>query len=254
MIRKVEAILVHYRRPGNIRPIIERLRSQTLRPTITLIDAHDRTSDELDHCTYQLADKLIRINFNSGSFNRFLSAYAIDSEFSYFCDDDMLPGDMVIEFMLASFLSQRDCGVLGQFGRMIKAGSYENRNITRSIVHTEVDVVVRSYFVRTSTLAPLLALRHMLPPSYWVQPCGEDDILLAGSLQIFEKKRAYIAPNSLEKRTWSCMKELAANDALCMRADHYQRRQTAVNWLRTKGWSSVEDRLENRDIETPAKQ
>ncbi|HEY2344192.1 MAG TPA: hypothetical protein VGH90_14205 [Chthoniobacteraceae bacterium] len=100
-------------------------------------------------------DRVFRWKQNFGSYNRFIPSLAYQSEYTYFHDDDMLPGRRVVENFLQYAGTIGDFGVLGQNGRRFGNGAINQDEVRANGSPVTVDSLVRGYFVRTRNLVEL---------------------------------------------------------------------------------------------------
>jgi hypothetical protein len=232
---EIEAVVVSYKRPGNIPQILESLRTQTVPCSITLVNCAHGPEWEPD-VPAGLCDRYLRFHENHGAYNRFLGAFFYEREFTYFHDDDMLPGTRVLEHFLAS-ASNFEFGVLGQFGRMFPADGihYRQNEIPRTESLTPVDLIVRAYFVRSRHLHHVLRLKWAMPPI----DVKEDDMLLSCSLKMYAGLQSYLTPLSNDPETSVVKKPLDGRHACASRPDHMQRRTAAMRSIIDLGWPNT---------------
>src|SRR5687768_4982489 len=146
---RVEVVLINYKRPRNVRDIVQAFREQTVPCHISLIDAAIGPEFEIDPEVRVAVDRVYSWTHNFGPYNRYVPIAAFSHEFTYFHDDDMLPGRRLIEHFVNAADSLQQFGVLGQQGRLVGSdGTYHAEGVGRSEHFLPVDVVVRGYFVR----------------------------------------------------------------------------------------------------------
>lgn len=239
----LETVVVNWRRPANIRPLLTALRAQAVASRITLIDVHDDPRNALGEDVLAMADEVFRWRTNHGGFNRFVPALAFSAEYTLFLDDDLVPGARCIEHMLAHARAIEEgtapgeradgqprtgdgFGALGQLGRRLRNGRYCSHDVPRSDGLREVDCLVRGYLVPTRHLALLAPLRWEQPQLFY-PGMGEDDLVLALAL-----RRAglplYVTPLDPDPATRMDAENLPEPDALSHRPDHLVRRDRFV--------------------------
>jgi hypothetical protein len=235
----VETVIVHWRRPLNIEPIIDAVRKQTMPSTITLIDSHEGEQFELSQEVLDKCDRIYRWTRNHGSFNRFVACGAYDHEYTLFIDDDVLPGDTLVEhFVRCAGLKRNQFAALGVCGRRLEDKKfYARKDVLRASHFVPVDVLVRVYFVRTEFIhfIPVERLRMKLEI-----PILEDDILMCHSLKTHTNFEVLLTPmlpcDPFAQCEWDT---LVQNDAIWCRPDTAARRQTMVVKCLEHGWAPV---------------
>lgn len=229
----VEVVVINWKRPRNVARIVHALRNQSVRPTITIVDCHPNWRYHLSKSTLAKADRVYRQHRNLGSFNRYVPLGAYDHEFTYFADDDMLPGSRCIEHFLDT--KPHQFGVLGQIGRRLNAdGSYSRRGVTRTGSLEQVDFLIRGYFVPTSRLDCVNRLRWQL--NLQKEPSVEDDMLLSVSMDLIYGLDSLLSPASDDSESKQNKLELKARHALAKRPDHFDRRVAFIEQAKNAGW------------------
>jgi len=217
-------------RPQNLAPILRAFRQQSI-PCRTLVLLPNRLADgslppagAIDD-----ADHTMRLDCNYGSYNRLLSAFAIETPFTYFHDDDMLPGGRLLEHYVQAAGEAGDFGVLGQFGRNFCSGNYSTHCLPRTSQLEEVDCVMRSYFMHTSHLPLVLEARLSMG---WNRLADrpEDDLLMAWAAKK-NGKRNYITPTDSNPETLAEKEGLSELGAMHHRPEHISRRAAIVREL-----------------------
>lgn len=228
----IEAVVVSYKRPRNIAPILHALRQQSQPCFITLIDCAPAPEFE-PQVDAQLYDRRLRLHDNHGGYNRFLGGFIYEREYTYFHDDDMLPGQRVLEHFLQSARGL-EFGVLGQFGRCFPPDcqQYLCTDIPRGPELQPVDMIVRAYFVRTRHLHHVLRLKWALPPVQLKQ----DDMLLACALRMYGGLQSYLTPRSDDVQTSVIFRPLDDQFALARTHDHFARRTATLRAIAALGW------------------
>lgn len=181
----VNVVLVNYKRPDNIGLIVSALRNQTVPVRITLIDAGNVGGVEVD--------VYVKLRENYGPWNRYATALLDQSEFTYFHDDDMIPGHKTVE----RFLSFRNMpfGVLGQTGRIWGYTDYNFVDVKASDSPVQVDNVVRGYFVRTENLSYLMRWRGLVAADD-----HSDDMWLCKSMAHLGGLDTFVIPASEDEK------------------------------------------------------
>lgn len=230
-MNQVEVVITNYMRPFNIPLIINVLRSQSVPCTITIIDA-GMSANGLKSDVIELADRHYPICHNYGPSNRYFFIEKYDHEFTLFLDDDYLPGFKLIEYFL-SFKSIQKMGVLGQEGRLLTVdGDYDSQNTPRTQYLSEVDLLVRGYFLRTELLQ---IFESFIQGHHIDMQDLEDDIALCASVKIAGFNN-YLLPTS-DKSTLMVSKELPAPNAWWQRPHHLARRSAFCHSLIQLGWN-----------------
>lgn len=231
----VEAVVINWKRPRNVAKIVDALRRQSVRPTITIVDCHPDWRYRLPRFTLAKADRVYRQHRNLGSFNRYVPVGAYDHEFTYFADDDMLPGSRCIEHFLDT--KPAEFGVLGQIGRRLNAdGSYSRRGVVRTEQLEPVDFLIRGYFVPTQRLDCVNRLRWQL--GLQQEPSVEDDMLLSVAMELIYGLKSFVTPAHNDPESKQNKVELRARHALAKRPDHFDRRVAFLRQAKAAGWSS----------------
>lgn len=226
---RVTAVVINWRRPANLPRILHALRHNTLPCRLVVVDASRQSFSDLS-----AADEVIRLSVNRGGFNRLVPALAFDTEFTYFHDDDMLPGPQALAALVQCMdnLAGRNTAALGQLGRVYAGGQFNaNEVLRRHGVCVNVDNVIRGVLVRTATLPDVHRFwrnqgRRFATPEGLVH----DDLLLSfGLLEAGHLLRLMPACPLGETRV--NQEELPAADALCYRPAHAAERQRIIGWF-----------------------
>lgn len=107
---KITAVLLSWKRPNNMLPIIDALKSQTIDVEIWLVN-NDGYGDFG-------ADKLFAIPWNAGEWARYVAAGRVETEYCMFQDDDfMLGDDRFLEDALRIHAEKCPDHILGVAGR-----------------------------------------------------------------------------------------------------------------------------------------
>ena len=246
---QVEVVVINWKRPANVAAIVRALRDQSAPCTITICDCHDSADFGLPPGTHTSADRVYRWAHNFGSFNRYVPVGAYDHKYTFFIDDDMLPGRRCVEHFLASAANLQAFGALGQVGRIVDAdGTYRTGNIARGWGFTEVDILVRALFVPTHLLFHALQARAVLQAGH--EP--EDDIVLAVALAMYVGLCCYLTPADPDPATLVNMCELPSPYALSDRPIHQQARSQLARKAVSLGWRPLRSRQQLAAESRPA--
>jgi hypothetical protein len=244
---QVEVVIINWKRPRNVTTIVDALREQTIPCTITICDCHQSAEFELTPNTLSSADRVYRWEHNLGSFNRYVPMAGYDHRYTFFIDDDMMPGRRCVEHFLRAAESLPSFGALGQEGRIVDAnGAYQSRNIPRNDDFTEVDILVRAYFTQTSCLHHVQDMRTLL--GNFDDP--EDDILLAVGLSMYAGRGCYLTPIDPDPETLVNRRELETPHARCSRPSHYRDRSRLLESAVGLGWQPLQSRLPATEADT----
>jgi hypothetical protein len=237
-MNRVEVVLCNYRRPKNIPPIISAFRGQTVIPKITIVNCPYSPAEELDASALEGADEVYTCRVQRGGWMRFTPFWNFDHEFTYFHDDDMLPGTRVIEHWLTWADRIKDFGVLGQKARITYGYKYRWVEVPREAVPKRVDVLVEGYFAKTELLPLMLPHRRSIMAKGGARGC---DILLCTALS-HAGHHTYLTPTSPDPEEKMEKAPLSKRYALSDHPDHYNIRQGLIDQMRQFGWRSCSDR------------
>ena len=214
----VECVVVAWR-AQNLERIIQAFRQQTIPCRITVITSGRMADDEpVPEEVLVQGDRVFRTSQEFGAFNRYIPSFVYESEFVYFHDDDMLPGNRLLEHFLAHARKLKSFGVLGQLGRRFILGEYNHWDVKRRDRVEAVDVVVRGYFMPARHLPEVLESIHLLG----LKPGRddlEDDLLLAWTMARLGLK-CWVTPNDDDVETCMVRVELSPADARSSRGAH----------------------------------
>jgi hypothetical protein len=232
----VECVVVAWR-SANLGQILDAFREQTIRCRVTVITsgrmAHGAPVPEEELAR---ADRVFRTSQEFGAFNRYLPAFAYESDFVYLHDDDMLPGKRLIEHFLHTARMLGDFGVLGQLGRRFTDEGYNHRDVARTGVPEQVDCIVRGYFLPPRNLAAMLEAIYELKLRPGLDDL-EDDLLLAWAMAR-KGLKCWLTPLDEDRETWMKKQELAPTDARSARGSHYVVRDQFVREHWRREWMS----------------
>ena len=191
----VEVVIVNYRRPRNIPKIIEGFRAQTEPCRITICDV-GRGADRVPCEVRSTADAVIDFSDNAGGFNRYVAVNAFRLPFTWFHDDDMVPGKRMVEGFLR--YSSTVYGILGHIGRIVRRSDF--LEVIADQCPVVVDFLVRGYWVRSQDLPMIQRFLWKAWEAGHDPGVREDDILLAKSIEAFSGRRAIVVPPLPEGR------------------------------------------------------
>src|SRR5215207_5973572 len=231
----VEVVVINYKRPRNVRDIVRAFREQTLPCHISLVDAAPGPEFRIDPEVRAAVDYFYSWDHNFGPYNRYVPIAAFSHEFTYFHDDDMLPGRRLIEHFVKAADSLQQFGVIGQQGRrMAPDGTYQPGGIARSDHFVPVDIVVRGYFVRTTNLPAVVEHRHNMGLIPDVNL--EDDLLLCTAMNMIHGLTNYLIPRDADIETRMNKSELDAAYSRYVRGSHRRQRTDFCRRAMDAGW------------------
>jgi hypothetical protein len=244
----VEAVVINWKRPRNVAAIVAALRQQTIPCTITVCDCHDSPEFQLPLDAIPAIDRIYRWTHNLGAFSRYVPVGGYDHKYTFFIDDDMLPGVRCVEHFLAHAEQLRAFGALGQLGRIVDSdGSYRARGIARGPGYTEVDILIRALFVRTDCLIHVPQIRNLLQE--FSDP--EDDILLSVGLAMYAGLGCYLTPRDADPRTLVNTRELESPYSRSTRPQHHAARSRLLHGAIDLGWRPVRSRGQSELMAIP---
>jgi hypothetical protein len=163
----------------------------------------------------------------------------------------MLPGARCVEHFLACAEYLRAFGALGQLGRLLEAnGAYRSKGVARGLGFTEVDVLIRSYLIKTSYLTLVPQVRALL--NEFNDP--EEDILLSVGLALHTGLPCYLTPVDPDPEARVNFRELDTAHARAHRPHHLQARSRLIKSAMGLGWKPVRSRPQpvGEDEDVPA--
>ena len=255
----VTVLLLNWKRPENIGPILDSLVSQTVAPRVVVwnnggdllfIDG-EKKKPIAEH---EAVDLVVRSSGNLGCFPRWWLAGLAQTEFVCSMDDDLLlRDDRVLEDAVAACRELRPDGVVGFFGwNRVDGKPYKGaQHINGSSENRDVDLVKgRFMMLRRETLC-----RVPLTPPDGIGPEAlfrADDIYL--NLMISGGRPGYhLVPGVLGKR-WRDLKQ--DGRALASQPGHYDQRgkviDTLLKYLTTKGTKENNKGVEEKGMKDPS--
>lgn len=238
-MNSIEVVVTNWKRPGNYEQIVQALREQTIPCTITICDCHHSEEFALPEKVVNNVDRLYRWGHNLGGYNRYAPLGTYDHTYTFFMDDDLLPGKRCLESFLDVALQMEDeFGVLGQFGRIVPPdNSYSSRDVPRKNHVKEVDFIVQAYFVKTSRLYTILKFRWKI--GYFDDRLPHDDLLLCSSFKYYHDLRSFLLPANEDKES-SLDKSVLNNDFGHWKLpEHFPLRQQFIQRLLFYGWEPL---------------
>jgi hypothetical protein len=224
-MNQVEVVVTNWRRPQNIVKILEAFRNQSVPCTLSVVDAGGEEY-RLPAEAREMADNIYTMSQNYGAYNRYIPLANYHREFTYFHDDDMLPGTRAMEHFIASARQVPHGALFGQMGRRI-VDEYKPSGVRRDVERcVSVDMVVRGYFVRTEHLYTIIRFRNLMG-----KQVREDDMLLAWGIRSFTDKGIYVTPDSGDPEERINKAELVTSHALSEDRDHLT--------MRTRFWQEA---------------
>jgi hypothetical protein len=237
-MNEVEVVVINWKRPANVNKIVDALRLQSQSCTITICDCHPSDEFALEKKTLSLIDRLYSWKHNLGAYSRYVPLGAYDHPFTLFLDDDMLPGTRCVEHFVRNARIKGQFGALGQMGRIVSAnGSYVSKEIPRTDMFDEVDILVRGIFINSRNIFHIVQLRWMM--EYFDNPLPEDDLLLCVSLSVCANLPCYLIPFCQDQETLLNKKELNNQFALSSRPEHLNKRKEFLQRAMKVGWTPL---------------
>lgn len=237
----VSTILINWQRQNNIPLIVQALRRQSVPTKVILVDAGGGLSQE----TLDSVDLWIKLSRNFSSYNRFVASPLIDTKYSYFHDDDMIPGDRVIEHYLRHQPERH--AVLGQHGRLLKGPIYSGKPVPRTDKTRVVNSVVRSYFTQTKNLYLFQKFLNEIKEPH----PSQDDLALCFALRKYTRLPCAITPASDDPHEKACMVNLDDEKALWKKANHLHERMEFCKKVLDLGLEGVYWGEENGHCQQP---
>lgn len=173
-MNRVEVVLSHWRRPGNIPAILEALRSQTIPVTCTLVDVHEQSSYAIK--PKLKFDRVFRLP-NLGAWTRIAICGVYEHEYTLLLDDDVVPSPLMVETLLEAADTLR-----GRFSCL----GFHGRNVGEQIDFIQrhyiekVHWIVQAYFVNTGYMPFAISQLHQAKLSIRLPTNHSDTILCFG--------------------------------------------------------------------------
>jgi len=230
----VEVVVMNWRRPENVEAIVSTLRDQSYECTVTICDNHQSPEFALGPAAMRDAHRIFRWHHNVGPYGRYGPLALFDHTYTLFLDDDLLPGTRAVEHFVRSAEGLPNFGVLGQLGRILVDDNYNIDEVARDHGFTEVDIVVRAYFVKTSRLHLIPQFRWQLAPD--TAEFVEDDLLLCFAMQFLGNLPCMLTPWTEDPEARVNRIELPERYALSHRPNHIAARTNIVRRAMSLGW------------------
>ncbi len=220
-MRDVEVVITNWKRPANVKRIIERFRAQSIDCALTICEA-GQGEFALESETLKEADNVYRFRENYGPFTRFIPSANYTHKYTYFHDDDMLPGVKAIEHFTSAMEHFNEAAALGQIGRLVRE-KYDGRNVPRQEeAFIPVDMLVRGYCVRSEELVNLTRFQRRLG----IPHPREDDMVLALAIHAFSDRKIFLTPTFGDVHQLMNVEELPCPHALSTAGRHYSDRDS----------------------------
>jgi glycosyltransferase involved in cell wall biosynthesis len=259
-VADVLVVLTNWKRPANVRLIVQAFLAQTVPVDIVVVDNSPKDG-ESEFNEPELAARLLdvwRFRDNAGPPCRFAPSFMRHSHrYILFHDDDLLPGPRAVEHLMeAAKRAGERFATIGQTGRRFEGGPnsyrhpmpgyqwlYVPRNVKRSENLTPVDMTCRSHFVRADQMQHVLTFKWELLRtlgSEKVRPAIDvhDDLLLCLGIQKVKGWPSYLThvgpPETCLRR-----QNLPAPYAVSERQPHHAERTDLIQWAELLGWRSV---------------
>jgi hypothetical protein len=208
----ITVILLSYRRPDNMRQLVDTLQQQTVEPELMLINNWDMAAYQIERVAF--------IPWNAGNMIRHLFATYVETEWVMTIDDDLRPADAEFVGDALKLAKRRPDVITCAYGRHLDQSEpyYRPRN-----EFGRVAIALGRMMIYRRNLLDNVGL----PPMHLPWPFRCDDIWL--SLEIGKGKPVHWAEVALSKRLID-MPEGGPEVALSLQAGHGQRREEACRW------------------------
>jgi hypothetical protein len=249
MTDRVLAVVQNWRRPFNIRQVVESLRAQTVPLHIALVDCADDPRFSVDQGTTRLCDDIFEAKRNNGPACRFIPPLMLPQfKHCYFAVDDHLPGPRHVECLLqtASRL-EGEFATIGQDGRVVRGGQIVKRRMKCWPDRPRpCDFITSSELIETRWIPSVVRWRRMVFEEFGDESLlFEDDLTLCMAFQQEVRARlgiepvpCYLTPAVSSEEEWWAVRRLQSPHALSARPDHVERRNRYVQKAIAAGWSS----------------
>lgn len=237
---RVLAVVVNWRRPGNIPAVVNALRAQTVPLKIVLVD----NSSTLCSWRNTKIDDLFTVRRNLGPACRYLPPLAeTECQLTYFQPDDWLPGPRHVEHLLETAEKVNGEFVsIGQDGRRVdpRRGRIIRRRSRLGDQRQRTDFLVSSELVRTDFVHHAVNFRCRMIEAFGDKvSLFEDDLFLSFGIQWLTGFASYLTPKpESEQQRWRVAR-LPSPHALCSRANHDEIRTEFVRQAMKLGWRSL---------------
>jgi len=240
-VSSVTVVLLNWRRPENIVPVLRSLAVQTARPRVMIWDngageagplqVRMPTGELVPVETVPIVERVVRPDANMGCFPRWWLAAACETEYVCSIDDDLALADArVLEDAISAQRGICPDGIIGLFGvRLAEGKSYKDSRHYNGRVKadTRVDIVKGRFMLFPRRLLERVPL-HVPGVEQ-----AEDDLYV--SLAISRARPdAHLLPATLSGRWRRVGKEDARSNAL--RPGHYGLRDDMIRRLQDYWW------------------
>lgn len=232
-MESVEVVISNFCRYDNVVKIVEAFKNQSVPCIITICDC---ASDESQRVRDDLANNIFRFK-NYGPFNRYIPSFSYSCVWTYFHDDDMLPGNKTIEHFLMAANEKSDGALFGQVGRNI-IKRYNTIDVQRQKECIECSMLVRGYFVKTKFLPYVKLFKDHIP-----FPVREDDMLLSWAIKTYTDKKIYLTGDTGELNERMNIEELPDTNALSSDPNHISKREKFWNMAKSLSKQILSDGL-----------
>lgn len=235
---RITAIITAYRRPGNILPLIDALRSQSERAAAIWVWANEPNEKMKAVLAEAKLDRVVTSSDNARFHGRFALALLAPTEFVAILDDDSIPGEQWFANCLDTM--QRTPGILGTAGVVLHEPGYAKRTMhgwqKPSDDTVEVDLVGQAWFLRTEWVKHLFCC-----PA--VTGTNGEDIELAARAWRLARIRSYCPPHPANDTSrWGSIRglELGIDEvAASLRVEHLAERKLIVEAEISTGWQPL---------------
>lgn len=247
----VLVVLTNWRRPCNLPQIISAFRGQTVPVSIVVVDNSPGTGEEVyPNPLFAGADDVWRFRTNLGCPCHFAPAQSIyDCKYVVFCDDDLVPGNRAIEYLLQCAASVQDrFATIGQVGRQFRFRRRRTHYIAKNVVRLRsgmmpCDTTCRAHLVRTDLMHHVAAFRAKLIAQFGVSEVDplvgmHDDMMLSLGIQLGTGFSTYLTPYEKEPELRLKKSELDDSNAASARPQHRSERNRMIDLAIKVGWKS----------------
>lgn len=219
MSNLVTVLLLNWKRPDNLRLILDALAGQSVKPEIFLWNNYPAQPIEHKGITQQITS-----GTNQYCSPRWTMALQAQTTYIMTCDDDLMPSDkhLIQDVIETDKSSVGDpYRIIGAFGKVLVPGvGYEQ--CTAAYYDQPCDIVLgRMMFMKTA----MLQKRLLRQP---VSNCDTTDDIAVSGIMARGQTRVHLRSGIFRGR----LIELPDNDAICKEPGHFARREEARRrWL-----------------------
>ena len=241
---RITAIITAYRRPQNIRPLVEAIRQQTVPSAAVWAWANEPNEKMKAVLAEAKLDRVVTSSENALFHGRFALALLAGTEYVAIFDDDSIPGENWFQNCLDTM--RRTPRILGSAGVVLHEPGYAKRTMhgwQRPGEETvEVDLVGQAWFLRTEWVKHLFSG----PP---VTGTNGEDIELAARAWRLAGIGSFCPPHPPGDRSrWGSIRglELGIDEvAASLRVEHLAERKKIVEAEISAGWQPLFMRKES---------